>query len=137
MAAGVVLSVALATGCASPKPMTSPEKVRSSLEDLRVTLQSTLQDPAKLAKALLLADQLDAHLEEGVERLVDLQQEQGRLYGDYHATREQFRQNEQELQMLRSEVRARVLAIRQQLAELATDAEWKQIVARDMSLLEI
>ena len=123
------------TGCSTPEPPTSEEKIQASAENLRATLECAVEDAGKRQQMLALADQAMAELQTGAEELAALRREQERLYADYMATRDDFEELGNRMQAVRRKQVAQIIAARQALASLATDDEWNIIAGRDLALL--
>jgi hypothetical protein len=122
------------TGCARQKPQSPEELARASAVDLRKALQDTIKDAGRLQQILAIADRTSADVETGASDLAKLLQEQDRLNGDYNASREEFRQLGDRIQVLRKEHRSRFISDRNALAQLATDEEWKKIASRELTV---
>lgn len=123
------------TGCASTEPLVAGAKVQASAADLRETLADVVKDAGRLSQMLVLADQAGADLETGAKELNRLQQEQTRLNAEFTATPDALRQIGERLQSLRTDYEVKAISIRQSLARLATDEEWKKITSRDLALI--
>ena len=136
-ACGVLLVVAGAGSCSSTPPKSSEEALAASARNLRQVLQTTIKDPATLEQMLAIVDRAAPQVRQGLAEFVKLQQEQKHLDAAYAATPEDFHRLYGRLDAARENYRVLVLDTRMALAALASDEEWKQIVSRDLPIVDV
>ena len=85
---------------------------------------------------LALVDKEAADLQLGVEEFARLREEEARLDADYNTTPDQLRKVGDRLQAVRLQYRAQLIQTRMALAQLATDAEWKEITSRNLAVFK-
>lgn len=131
----VLLLVAIA-GCSSKPPQTGEEWYQASANQLRDSLLKTVKDQGRLQQMLALVDKEAADLQLGVEEFARLREEEARLDADYNTTPDQLRKVGDRLQAVRLQYRAQLIQTRMALAQLATDAEWKEITSRNLAVFK-
>ena len=131
----VLLLVAIA-GCSSEPPQTGEEWYQASANQLRDSLLKTVKDQGRLQQMLALVDKEAADLQLGVEEFARLREEEARLDADYNTTPDQLRKVGDRLQAVRLQYRAQLIQTRIALAQLATDAEWKEITSRNLAVFK-
>ena len=131
----VLLLVAIA-GCSSEPPQTGEEWYQASANQLRDSLLKTVKDQGRLQQMLALVDKEAADLQLGVEEFARLREEEARLDADYNTTPDQLRKVGDRLQAVRLQYRAQLIQTRMALAQLATDAEWKEITSRNLAVFK-
>lgn len=124
----------IACGRNTPSP-TAVEKAQVNAENLHATLRASVTDPVRLQQMLTLTDQLSLNMQAGMSQMESLMAEQDRLYRAYDSSPEALNDISARIDAARKNYRTCMIRGRCDLAQLATDDEWKKIIARDLAVL--
>lgn len=134
--AGLMLLVGFgATGCSKKPPLTAEQQLDTKIEELKKVLRETVTDQTRLDQMLNLADRSAEQLRTSTAALAALLKEQERLNLDYAATPEAFQSLGARMQAQLQDSYAKAMAIRFDMAKLATDAEWKKLTSEKLGLM--
>ena len=122
------------SSCSNEPAKTTEEQFQASAADMRNTLRKTVTDDSRLRKMLALIDRADADMQSGAREFKKVREQQQRLNADYDTTRDELQQIGDKIQAVRKTYRDRVISVRQELAQLATNDEWKSITSRDLAI---
>lgn len=131
-----ILLIGLLAACSHEPPKSATAFLGTSLEDLRVTLNTVVTEPARRDQMVQLVNEAESELKVGIEQLMTLRKSEAALTLRYDATREELETLGNQIASIRKTYRDKLLNVRMALANLATDAEWKTITARDLAVFK-
>jgi hypothetical protein len=135
LACWILLGSTQLIGCRAPAAArTAEQRVGDGAATMRAIVTSSVADADRRGRMLAIIDEAQADLEGAARELAHLRVEQETLDARHEAAPEEFRDLGDRIQRLRGVHRAKAIELRQKLAALATDAEWKSITARDLGL---
>jgi len=121
----VLMMIALSgVGCSKSKNVGSKQPTQKWAQDMRERINKTVTDPDRATQMLLLTNDLEKAMFEFNTDLTEYYGNIKRVNADYDATREDFEKVISDFDVIRKAARAKVIAIRSKMADLATDEEW-------------
>jgi hypothetical protein len=86
----LILLIGLLVACTHEPPKSATAFLGATLEDLRVTLNSVVTEPARRDQMVQLVDEAESELKVGIEQLMTLRKSEAALTLRYDATREEL-----------------------------------------------
>lgn len=131
-----ILLIGLLAACSHEPPKSATAFLGTSLEDLRVTLNTVVTEPARRDQMVQLVNEAESELKVGIEQLMTLRKSEAALTLRYDATREELETLGNQIASVRKTYRDKLLNVRMALAKLATDSEWETITSRDLAVFK-
>jgi len=127
----------LLTACRSTPPASLEDRLSSSGREMHSILREVVVEPDKLQTLITLTAKAEQLLKQGASELGHLYQEQQHLLLEYTSSESDFSELGDRIRQKRSALVIDLWDIRQQIAELTTDEEWKEITSRGEALFTL
>jgi phage-related tail protein len=131
----LLLALVAATGCSS-KSLTPEQEAQADLSACDAEIRKVVADPARADQLVALTDEFNKLGWQSIASVTEYRARVAALNSNYDATREHFETLISKQDAVREAFLKKALALREQMAALATDAEWEQLKSARLRALE-
>ena len=135
-AAGLVLVLAAAAGCSSKQELTPQQQAQADMAAYEAQVRRIILDPARADQLVVLANQFQQLARESIASVNEYRAKLTALNGNYEATRADYEALFSQQDAVREAFFKRAGAIRERMVVFTSDAEWEQLRAARLKLLE-
>ena len=133
----LVATLCAAGACASRQERLLQKKQQDILESYRERVAATIDDPVRAGQLINIAEKLNLEMAADTRVLLEITVEIKKLYAEYGTTRKEMQTALSTLNDQRRKMREAILTARTEALSLTTPAEWKELMKRKGTMLEL
>ena len=128
--------LAAAAGCSSKQALTPQQQAQADLADYEAQIRRIIPDPARADQLVALTNQFQELAQASIESVNDYRAKVTALNTNYEATRADYETLFSEQDAAREAFFEKAGALRERMVVFTSDAEWEQLKAVHLKLLE-
>ncbi|HTO45020.1 MAG TPA: hypothetical protein VML56_13165 [Burkholderiales bacterium] len=135
-AAAIALMFAASAGCSSKQELTPQQRLQADLAEYEMQIRRIIPDPARADQLVALTNQFQELAETNIASVNEYRAKVSALNSDYEATRADYEALFNEQDATREGFFKKAGALRERMVVFTSDAEWEQLRALHLKVLE-
>jgi len=127
---------AAAAGCSSKQELTPQQRMQAELAEYEMQIRRIIPDPARADQLVALTNQFQELAQASIGNLNEYRAKLSALNSNYEATRADYEALFKEQDATREGFFKKAGALRERMVVFTSDAEWEQLRALRLKLLE-